>query len=323
MVRAYLQSVKVSGRATLSRLVRSASTPQNHSRIAAPIALPISQLDSTIIESDIPARLDRLPWGLFHTLVVVTLAFTWVLVGLEVTLAEALSRAIRASLPVTVINQHVVSTNAPYELTNTAYLLGAVCGALYFGRRTDREGRKKMFVRTLFLYAMFTFATAFSFDFVSLGVFRFFTGAGIGGEYVAINSTIQELIPSKYRGRTTIAVNGTWWLGAALIAAGSIVLPDGASVSQWGWRAAFLTGAIVAGSIYFLRQWLPESPRWLVTHHRADEGAAIIELIEEGIRSRGQKIEPVSVVSRPSGSVSVVTDVIGPRRCEESWPDAA
>ena len=254
--------------------------------------LPISQIDRTIIESDIPARLDRLPWSNFHTLVVLALSVTWVLVGIEFSLADTLSSAIKATLQTT--NLSVGLANDLYELTNTAYLLGAVCGALYFGRRTDRVGRKRMFVVTLSVYVAFTFATAFSFDFVSLGVFRFLTGAGIGGEYVAINSTVQELIPPRYRGRAAITVNGSWWLGVALVAAGSIVVHDWEFfTSQWGWRVAFLGGAVVACSIYFMRQWLPESPRWLMTHHRADEGAAIVELIEQGIRNSGQELKPV------------------------------
>lgn len=131
--------------------------------------LPISQIDRTIIEFDIPARLDRLPWSNFHTLVVLALSVTWVLVGIEFSLADTLSSAIKATLQTT--NLSVGLANDLYELTNTAYLLGAVCGALYFGRRTDRVGRKRMFVVTLSVYVAFTFATAFSFDFVSLGVF--------------------------------------------------------------------------------------------------------------------------------------------------------
>src|SRR5262249_36519659 len=126
--------------------------------------------------------------------------------------------------------------------------------------------------------------------------FRFLTGAGIGGEYVAINSTIQELIPPRYRGRAALAINGSWWLGVALVAAVSIVDPVWVFVSSqwWGWRVVFLGGAAVACFIYFTRQWLPESPRWLMTHHRADEGAAIVELIEEGIRNSGQELNPVN-----------------------------
>ena len=123
-----------------------------------------------------------------------------------------------------------------------------------------------MFVATVIVYATFTALTAFSFDVVSFAAARFLTGAGIGGEYVIINSTIQELIPPRYRGRTVLAVNGSWWLGVALVAAVSIVDPVWAFVGDhWGWRVVFLGGAAVACCIYFMRQWLPESPRWLIT----------------------------------------------------------
>jgi MFS family permease len=251
--------------------------------LAAP---PISQIDATIIESDIPARLDRLPWGNFHWLVVVALGITWVLDGLEVTLAGTLAPAIKASLSL---------TNAYVGFANTAYLLGAAVGALYFGRLTDRVGRKKLFFVTLIVYMTFTAATAFSCNFVSFALFRFLTGAGIGGEYAAINSTIQELIPARYRGRIDLAINGSFWIGAALGAVASIVVLDEALFSsQWGWRVAFFGGAALACGIYFMRLWIPESPRWLMTHHRADEGAAIVELIEEGFRNRGHKLAPVS-----------------------------
>ena len=242
---------------------------------------PISEIDSAIIESDIPARLDRLPWGRFHWLVVVALGITWVLDGLEVTLAGTLAPAIKESLRL---------TTPEVGLANSAYLLGAIIGALYFGRLTDRVGRKKLFFVTLIVYMTFTAATAFSYDIVSFALFRFLTGAGIGGEYAAINSTIQELIPARFRGRVDLAINGSFWIGAALGAAFSIVF----SSSQWGWRVAFLGGAALACLIYYMRLWIPESPRWLMTHHRVDEGAAIVDLIEEGFRNRGHRLAPVS-----------------------------
>jgi MFS family permease len=144
---------------------------------------------------------------------------------------------------------------------------------------------------------MFTAATAISWNFASFVVFRFLTGAGIGGEYSAINSTIQELIPARYRGRTDLAINGSFWIGAAIGAVGSIVVLDPANFSiNIGWRVAFFVGAALAGVIYFMRLWIPESPRWLMTHHRAKEGAAIVDLIEEGLRKRGHTISPVDVL---------------------------
>jgi len=149
----------------------------------------------------------------------------------------------------------------------------------------------------------FTAATALSWDIGSLVVFGFLTGAGIGGEYAAINSAIQEFIPARYRGRVDLAINGSFWIGAALGAAGSILVLDETIIaSQWGWRVAFFGGAALASLIYYMRQWIPESPRWLMVHHRADEGTAIVELIEEGIRKRGQTIETEDAAesARPS-----------------------
>src|SRR5215831_15150202 len=161
----------------------------------------VDTVDSTIIETDIPARLDRLPWGRFHWLVVVALGITWVLDGLEVTLAGTLAGAIRGSLQL---------TSADIGFASTAYVLGAVFGALFFGWLTDRLGRRKLFFITLTVYLTFAAATAFSWDLASFAVFRFLTGAGIGGEYAAINSTIQELIPARYRGWTDLAINGSF-----------------------------------------------------------------------------------------------------------------
>jgi len=177
----------------------------------------MSQTDSTIIETDIPARLDRLPWGRFHWLVVFALGITWVLDGLEVTLAGTLASAIRHSLQL---------TSADVGFASTAYLLGAVFGALFFGWLTDRLGRRRLFFITLTVYLTFAAATAFSWDIASFAAFRFLTGAGIGGEYAAINSTIQELIPARYRGWTDLAINGSFWIGAATGALSSLVVLD-------------------------------------------------------------------------------------------------
>ena len=172
-----------------------------------------------VVVTDIPARLDRLPWGRFHTLVVVALGITWVLDGLEVTLAGAVSGALKES-PV------LRFSNADVGIASSAYLAGAVLGAIFFGWLTDRLGRKKLFFITLAVYLVATAATAFSWNLWSFVLFRFLTGAGIGGEYTAINSTIQELIPSRVRGWTDLVINGSFWIGAALGAAGSIVLLD-------------------------------------------------------------------------------------------------
>ena len=239
----------------------------------------------TIVETDIPARLDRLPWGRFHWLVVAALGITWILDGLEVTLAGTLSGALKAS-PV------LQFSNSDVGLAGSAYLAGAVLGALFFGWLTDRLGRKKLFFVTLGVYLVATAATAFSWNLWTFMLCRFLTGAGIGGEYAAINSTIQELIPARVRGWTDLAINGSFWIGAALGAFGAIVLLDPAVIDpEWGWRAAFLSGALLALVILFMRMWLPESPRWLMTHGRAAEAEAIVAGIEARLRAEGHVLD--------------------------------
>jgi MFS family permease len=236
---------------------------------------------SGIVETDIPARLDRLPWGRFQTLVVVALGITWILDGLEVTLVGALAGALKQS---PVLN----FSNTEVGLASSAYLAGAVIGALFFGWLTDRLGRKKLFFITLAVYLVATAATAFSWNLWSFALFRFLTGAGIGGEYTAINSTIQELVPARVRGWTDLAINGSFWLGAAMGAAGSIVLLDPALFApDLGWRLAFAIGATLSLVILFMRLWLPESPRWLATHGRLPEAEAIVAGIEADFRQRG------------------------------------
>jgi MFS family permease len=251
-----------------------------------------SQASSQTIESTIPARLDRLPWGRFHTLVVVALGITWILDGLEVTLAGAISPALKES-------PQLAFSNADVGLASSAYLAGAVLGALFFGWLTDRLGRKRLFFITLAVYLVATAATALSWNLWSFVLFRFLTGAGIGGEYTAINSTIQELVPARYRGWTDLVINGSFWIGAALGAAGSIVLLNPAVVTpDLGWRLAFLIGAALGLVILLMRMWLPESPRWLMIHGRAEEARAVVEGIEGGFRARGHRFsaEPLAVI---------------------------
>ena len=245
-------------RAALRRCHVDPQRPRNQNAAAASIV------------TDIPARLDRLPWGRFHTLVVVALGITWILDGLEVTLAGAVSGALKES-PV------LQFTNADVGLAGSAYLAGAVLGALFFGWLTDRLGRKKLFFITLAVYLVATAATAFSWNLWSFVLFRFLTGAGIGGEYTAINSTIQELIPARVRGWTDLVINGSFWVGAALGAAGSIVLLDPARARPRHRLARRLLHRRRLGLvIFFMRLWIPESPRWLITHGRADEAEAIV-----------------------------------------------
>lgn len=237
-----------------------------------------------IVETDLPSRLDRLPWGPFHTLVVIALGVTWILDGLEVTLAGSVAGALKES-PV------LQFSNTEIGLASSAYLAGAVLGAVFFGWLTDRWGRKKLFFITLTVYLFATAATAFSWNLWSFALFRFLTGAGIGGEYTAINSTIQELVPARVRGWTDLIINGSFWIGAAMGAGATIILLDPAVLGQdLGWRAAFLIGSLLSIVIFFMRMWIPESPRWLVVHGRAKEAEAIVAGIEAKLVKQGHKL---------------------------------
>ncbi len=227
-----------------------------------------------VIETDIPARLDALPVGRFHLLVIVALGITWILDGLEVTLAGALSGELTQSSALGLSNSQI-------GLAGSCYLCGAVLGAFFFGWLTDRLGRKKLFFITLAVYLTATAATGLSWDALSFVVFRFLTGAGIGGEYTAINSTIQELIPARLRGWTDLLINGSFWFGAALGAGGSIVLLNPAFIDPGlGWRLAFLIGALIGLIILLMRRWIPESPRWLMTHGFVNQADAVVRGIE-------------------------------------------
>lgn len=242
-----------------------------------------------VIETDVPARLDRLPWGRFHTRVVIALGVTWILDGLEVTLAGAVSGALKDS-------PALRFSNADVGLAGSAYVLGAVLGALLFGWLADRWGRRRLFFVTLAVYIVATGATAFAWDVWSFVLFRFLTGAGIGGEYSAINSAVQELVPARVRGWTDLAINGSFWAGAAIGAVGSIVLLDPAVLgADAGWRACFFAGAILGLFIFLMRFWIPESPRWLMTHGRHEEAAALVGRIEEGLRLQGHNLPIVTL----------------------------
>jgi MFS family permease len=206
--------------------------------------------------------------------VVVALGVTWILDGLEVTLAGALAGALKDSAVLRF-------TNTDIGLASSAYLAGAVIGAIVFGWLTDRLGRKKLFFVTVIVYLLGTAATAASWNLASFTLFRFVTGAGIGGEYAAINSTIQELIPARVRGWCDLVINGSFWVGAALGALGSLLVLDPDLFNpEIGWRLAFLAGATLALVVFFMRLWLPESPRWLMTHGRLNEARRVIEGIE-------------------------------------------
>ena len=249
------------------------------------------------VETNIPARLDRLPWGRFHTRVVVALGITWVLDGLEVTIAGAISGALKQS-------PSLHFSNADVGIASSAYLAGAVLGAIFFGWLTDRLGRKRLFFITLAVYLVATAATAFSWKLPGFVLFRLFTGAGIGGEYTAINSTIQELIPARYRGSTDLVINGSFWIGAAFGAASSIVLLDPKLFApDLGWRLAFFIGATLGLVIFFTRFWIPESPRWLMIHGRFAEAEAIMATIDSDFRRRGyvfnnEKLPAIRLLAR-------------------------
>jgi MFS family permease len=227
----------------------------------------------------VPARLDRLPWSRFHWLVVVALGATWILDGLEVTLVGSLAGAIEES-PVLHVSE------AQIGLAGSVYLVGAVLGALFFGYLTDRLGRKTLFTVTVGVYLIATILTGLSWDFWSFALFRFLTGAGIGGEYSAINSAVQEFVPARRRGATDLIINGSFWVGAAIGALGSVVVLDPRLFPpDYGWRFAFIIGGLLALIIIFLRHFLPESPRWLMTHGRPEEAEAIVRAIEARVEA--------------------------------------
>jgi MFS family permease len=252
---------------------------------AASLRTAASAAPAGVVATDIPSRLDRLPWGRFHTLVVAALGITWILDGLEVTLAGAVAGALRES-PV------LQFSSTDVGIIGSAYLAGAVLGAVFFGWLTDRWGRKTLFFITLAVYLTATAATAFTWNLWTFALCRFLTGAGIGGEYAAINSTIQELIPARVRGWTDLVINGSFWVGAALGAAGTIVLLDPTLLPvDMGWRASFLIGGALGLVILLMRMWLPESPRWLATHGRAEEAERIVAGIEDRFRREGHVLD--------------------------------
>ena len=235
-----------------------------------------------MLETAIPARLDRLPWSPWHWRVVIALGVSWLLDGLEVTVVGSLGPALERP-------DTLGLTAGEIGWAASAYIGGAVLGALFFGRLADSLGRKRMFLVTLVVYLIATVCTALSFDIWSFALCRFFTGFGIGGEYAAINSAIDELIPARVRGGVDLAINGTFWVGAAMGAGLSIVLLEPAWLgAHYGWRLAFLLGGVLGFAILLVRRHVPESPRWLIRHGRAEEAERIVEAIElEVTRARG------------------------------------
>jgi MFS family permease len=242
------------------------------------------------IITDIPARIDRLPWSRFHLLVVVALGITWVLDGLEVTIVGSIGPILKSPQTLGLTDQDIGSVAA-------CYVAGAVIGALVFGWLTDRFGRRLIFNVTLGIYLLGVLLSAFSWNFWSFAAFRIITGLGIGGEYAAINSAIDELIPARLRGRVDLIVNGSYWAGAAFGAAGSLLLLSGRFVGvDIGWRLGFAIGAVLGCAILFLRRFVPESPRWQVTHGRQQEAEETTSDIEHMV---GKPLPP------PKGTLKV------------------
>lgn len=226
------------------------------------------------ILTDVPARLDALPWSGFHWLVVGGLGVTWILDGLEVTLVGALSGVLTSVAGLSLSDVQV-------GWSGSLYLAGGVVGALGFGWLTDRFGRKRLFTVTLGLYLLATLATGLAWSFASFAVFRALTAAGIGGEGAAMDSAIDELIPARRRGQSSIIIHGSFWVGAALGSLASVALLNPRLLPPaLGWRLAFIGGAVLALVIVYARRFLPESPRWLLTHGRAAEAEAIADEIE-------------------------------------------
>ena len=237
-----------------------------------------------VVRSLVPARMDRLPWAKFHWMVVFGLGISWVLDGLEIQIIASNG-----------FQEDLGMSSAQVGLAGTIYLVGQVIGSLIFGRMSDALGRRKLFILTLFIYLIGSGIAGLSPNMEFLFVFRFIAGLGIGGEYAAINSAIDELIPSHYRGRIDIAINGTYWGGAALGSAANLFLlnPD-LFAENIGWRLGFFIGPILGILIIFLRRHIPESPRWLMTHGREEEAEKTVDEIEKQVeQSTGKKLDPV------------------------------
>jgi MFS family permease len=239
-----------------------------------------SGVETGTIKTRIPARLDRLPWSRFHWIVVVGLGTAWILDGLEVNIVGSISARLAEPGAGAGLTKGDISSWAA-----SLYIAGACLGAIVFGHLTDRYGRKNLFMVTLGIYLVGTVLTAFTFSAAWFFVFRFITGMGIGGEYSAINSAIDELIPAKHRGRVDVSINGSYWLGGvggSLLAV--VMLNTSIFATDLGWRLSFVLGAIIGLAVLFVRRNVPESPRWLFVHGREDEAEHVVEDIEGKVR---------------------------------------
>jgi MFS family permease len=254
-----------------------------------------ANVEMSTIETKVPGRLDRLPWSRFHWMVVIGLGTVWILDGLEVTIVGSIASRLTEKGSGLALSTSQIGTAAAF------YVGGACLGALFFGQLTDRFGRKKLFLLTLVVYIVATVATAFASTALFFFIARFFTGAGIGGEYAAINSAIDELIPARVRGRVDLIINGSYWLGAAFGALGSLLLLDTSIfAADVGWRVAFGIGAVLGLAILLVRRHVPESPRWLFIHGREEEAERIVDGIEREVEE--ETSEPLD---DPSGSITV------------------
>jgi MFS family permease len=238
------------------------------------------------IETDVPARMDRLPWSSWHVRIITALGVSWLLDGLEVTLVGSLSGVLESKQGLGLTDPQVTSAA-------TIYLAGAVIGAIFFGWLTDRLGRRKLFLVTLATYSLATVGTAFSHGLVWFGVCRFFTGLGIGGEYAAINSAVDELIPGKVRGTVDLVVNGTFWVGASIGALAAMFLLGNHGISQaMGWRYAFGIGGTLGMLVLLLRLQVPESPRWLMLRGKEGDADKVVKEIEAKV-AKGKQLPTI------------------------------
>ncbi len=264
-----------------------------------------SLAEGRVIETRIPARLDRLPWTNWHWLVLAGLGTVWILDGLEVTIVGSIASRLTED------GSGIKITESQIGVAASTYVAGACLGALFFGWLADRMGRKKLFLITLTVYLVATVATAFTSTFLLFALCRFFTGAGIGGEYAAINSAIDELIPARVRGTVDLVINGSFWVGTAFGAALSLVLLDESLfAADLGWRLAFGLGAVLAVGILLVRRNVPESPRWMFIHGRSDEAEKLVGEIERQVEeSTGSELKPArrSIKVREQESVGFLT----------------
>jgi MFS family permease len=239
------------------------------------------------IETKIPARLDRLPWSRFHWMVVIGLGTVWILDGLEVTIVGSVATRLTEK------GSGINLTVSQIGIAAAAYVAGACLGALFFGQLTDRLGRKKLFMVSLGVYIVATVATAGSFNAWYFFAARFVTGAGIGGEYAAINSAIDELIPARVRGRVDLMINGSFWVGSILGSVAAIVLLNQSFLpANVGWRVAFGLGAVLGLAVLLVRRHVPESPRWLFIHGREEQAERIVADLEAQIeKETGEKLQ--------------------------------